>query len=380
MNMILFPPKNWDEFQNLCHDLWRLMWNDPNTQLNGRQGHRQMGVDIFGFPYYANIYHGVQCKGRNANYNSKLTTDDVDAECKDAENNFKPGLESLVVATTSPRDPKVQEHCRVLTKDHTYPFKVSVWSWDDIEEEIQYRPEIMAKYYPSAKTESMPDCIVIDYTFVQDKIHAFFSRPTIQQAISYDYRHYLFPIVSELADNSFSKGKARQVMIEFKDSTLILIDDGEEFNPEMLLEIEGNGGAYTLRKLKTIFGDELHFAYNYSNGHNEFSMFFPKGVLCTLMNEDYKITLNDNRFFGRPFAHQLAIHQFSNIPSEKKLIKVIVDTEYGLAMSNASQYFETALANLREGQRIEVLYTVNCGDASHLNEQFKDYPIVFKNI
>lgn len=380
MNMILFPPKNWDEFQNLCHDLWRLMWNDPNTQQNGRQGNRQMGVDIFGFPYYANIYHGVQCKGRNANYNSKLTTAEVDTECNDAENNFKPGLESLVVATTSPRDPNVQEHCRILTRNHTYPFKVSVWSWDDIEEEIQYRPDIMAKYYPNIPTETLPDRIVIDYTFVQDKIHAFFSRPTILHSISYDYRHYLFPIVSELADNSFSKGKAGKVMIEFKDSSLILTDDGEPFNPETLLYIKGNGGAYTLRKLKTILGDNLHFAYDYVNGHNKFSLIFLKGVLASLMNKDYKITLNDNRFFGRPFAHQMALHQFANIPAEKECIKVIVDTEYGLAMSNASQYFETALQNLRDGQHIEVFYTVNCGDASYLNEQFKNCPIVFKNI
>lgn len=378
--MILFPPKNWDVFQNLCHDLWRLMWNDPNTQQNGRQGHTQMGVDIFGFPYYANIYHGVQCKGRNANYNSKLTTAEVDAECKEAEKNFKPGLESLVVATTSMRDPKVQEYCRILTKDHSYPFKVSVWSWDDIEEEIAYRPDLMAKYYPNINSESLPDCMVIDYTFVQDKIHAFFSRPTIQRAISYDYRHYLFPIVSELSDNSFSKGKACKVKIEFKDSSLILTDNGAQFNPETLLNIKGNGGAYTLRKLKDMFGSDLKFAYKYNNGQNEFSLLFPKGVLNTLKNEEYKITLNDNRFFGRPFAHQMAIHQFSNIPVEKKRIKVIVDTEYGLAMSNAFQYFETALQNLRDGQHIEVLYTVDCGDASHLNEQFKGYPIVFKNI
>lgn len=378
--MILYPPKNWDEFQNLCHDLWRLMWNDPNTQLNGRQGNRQMGVDIFGFPYYANIYHGVQCKGRNANYDSKLTIAEVDAECKDAEKNFKPRLESLILATTSMRDPKVQEHCRVLTSDHTYPFKVSVWSWDDIEEEIAYRPDLMAKYYPHIKSEYMPDCMVIDYTFVQDKIHAFFSRPTIQQAISCDYRHYLFTIVSELADNSFSKGKACKVKIEFRDSSLLLTDDGVQFNPETLLNSKGNGGAYTLKKLKNLFGDDLKFTYYYENGQNEFSMIFPTGVLNTLRNEEYKITLNDNRFFGRLFAHQMAIHQFSNIPAEKKRIKVIVDTEYGLAMSNAFQYFETALKELRDGQHIEVLYTVNCGDVSYLNEQFKNRPIVFKNI
>ena len=378
MSMILYPPKNWDEFQNLCHDLWRLMWNDPNTQLNGRQGHRQMGVDIFGWPYYAQTYHGVQCKGKNGNYNSKLTIDEVNAECNDAEAHFKPGLESMIVATTSPRNPKLQEHCRQLTSSHTYPFKVSVWSWDDIEEEIPYRPELMSKYYPAVKPEQMPDSIVIDYTAIDDKVHAFFSRPSMQNAVSYDYRHYLYTIVSELADNAFTKGKAGKVIIEFKNSSLVISDDGMPFNPEELLKMEGNGGAYTLKKIKKLFGDDLVLSYKHSN-HNEFSMTFPQGVLSNLRNEDFKITLNDTKFFGRPYAHQLALHQFANIPLEKKRIKVFVDAEYGLAMSNAAEYFETALNTLRDGQFIEVLYTENSGDAEHLNELFQNRPISFKD-
>lgn len=378
MSMIIYPPKSWDEFQNLCHDLWRLMWNDPNTQLNGRQGHKQCGVDIFGWPYYANAFYGVQCKGRNVNYNSRLTKDEVDSECNDAEKHFRPGLESLVVATTSARDPKIQEHCRNLTSSHTYPFKVSVWSWDDIEEEIPYRPELMNKYYPFVKVEQMPESIVIDYTSIEDKVHAFFSRPNMRSAISYDYRHYLFAIVSELADNAFSKGKARKVRIEFTDSTLIIADDGVPFNPGDLLKKEGHGGTYTLKKLKNLFGDDLDFVYNY-NYQNEFKMVFPQGVLSGLINEDFKITLNDNKFFGRPYAHQLALRQFANIPLEKKRIKVFVDAEYGLAMSNASEYFETALQTLREDQFIEVLYTENSGDAEYLNNHFQNRPISFKS-
>lgn len=379
MNLILNPPKSWDEFQNLCHDLWRLMWNDPNTQHNGRQGHIQYGVDIFGWPYYANAYHGVQCKGRNGNYNSRLTTGEVDAECKDAEEHFRPCLESMVVATTSPRDPKIQQHCRELTHSHTYNFKVSVWSWDDIEEEIPYRPELMRKYYPNIKQEEMPDCIVLDYTSIDDKIHAFFSRPCIREAISYDYRHDLFAIVNELADNAFSKGKASKVRIEFKDSVLTIADDGSQFNPEDLLHNDGRGGKYTLKKLIKLFGDQLKFGYEYT-GWNVFSMSFPRGVLSQLINEDFKITINDTRFFGRPYAHQLALSQFANIPVEKKRIKVLVDAEYGLAMSNASEYFETALQQLRDGQYIEVLYTENSGgDADFLNSIFRGRPISFKN-
>ena len=379
MGYILPPQKNWDDFQNLCHDLWRALWNDPNTQHNGRQGHEQNGVDIFGYPYYAKQFYGVQCKGRNANYGSKLTKKEIDDECLAAKKGFKPGLESLVVATTSPRDPNMQEHCRLLTQNQTYPFKVSVWSWDDIGEEILYRPEIMGRYYPTVQIEEMPDSIILDFAFIEDKIHAFFSRPSMRRAISCDYRQYLFPIVSELADNAFSKGKATSVKVEFKESSLIIVDNGAPFNPQELLRIKGQGGAFTLKKLQNLFGDGLKLSYSYYNENNEFIMSFPRGVLSTFLNEEFKITLNDTRFFGRPFAHQLALLQFSTIPMEKKRIKILVDTEYGLAMSNASEYFETALQTLREGQYIEVLYTENSGDADYLAELFKGRPISFRS-
>lgn len=44
------PPKNWQDFESLCHDLWKEIWKDPNAQKNGRSGQEQHGVDVFGQP------------------------------------------------------------------------------------------------------------------------------------------------------------------------------------------------------------------------------------------------------------------------------------------------------------------------------------------
>ncbi len=44
------PPSNWQDFETLCWRLWKAIWNDRNTQKNGRQGQPQAGVDVFGQP------------------------------------------------------------------------------------------------------------------------------------------------------------------------------------------------------------------------------------------------------------------------------------------------------------------------------------------
>ena len=56
------PPKHWQDFENLCRDLWREIWKDPNTQKNGRSGQEQHGVDIYGQPDEGELWAGVQCK------------------------------------------------------------------------------------------------------------------------------------------------------------------------------------------------------------------------------------------------------------------------------------------------------------------------------
>lgn len=57
------PPANWQDFETLCCDLWRRIWNDPNTQKNGRQGQPQHGVDIYGRPGEGHEWAGVQYMG-----------------------------------------------------------------------------------------------------------------------------------------------------------------------------------------------------------------------------------------------------------------------------------------------------------------------------
>ena len=137
------PLKNWQDFQNLCCDLWKRLWRDPNTQQNGRIGQPQHGVDIYGRPEQKDLWTGVQCK------DGVVTKNELKEEVEKAKQ-FRPTLSLFIIATTTPRDQKIQEVARIITENHqrSGSFSVSTRFWDDIENEIRNFPDILEKYYP----------------------------------------------------------------------------------------------------------------------------------------------------------------------------------------------------------------------------------------
>ena len=57
------PPNDPGEFESLCLDLFKELWQDQDAQKNGRRGQAQAGVDVFG--QKAGEWVGVQCKQKN---------------------------------------------------------------------------------------------------------------------------------------------------------------------------------------------------------------------------------------------------------------------------------------------------------------------------
>ena len=143
------PPSNWQDFETLCCDLWRAIWNDPNTQQNGRLGQQQHGVDISGRPTSGSAWAGVQCKGKDNYADKTLTEAEVKAEVEKAKH-FKPQLSQYIIATTGPKDANVEQLAREITVAHISSglFSVTIWSWADIVSRIEDYPEIVEKHYP----------------------------------------------------------------------------------------------------------------------------------------------------------------------------------------------------------------------------------------
>jgi hypothetical protein len=146
------PPKSWERFEDLCHALFKKVWTDPIAQKEGRRGQPQYGVDIVGSPNSERgRFYGVQCKGKDANYGSSASWDEILAEVSKAEH-FSPTLEHWIFATTAPVDGKLQRAARELSVERlkTGLFTVSVLGWEEIQALMAEAPSVIEEFYPEA--------------------------------------------------------------------------------------------------------------------------------------------------------------------------------------------------------------------------------------
>ncbi|OSZ79010.1 hypothetical protein CAP35_12395 [Chitinophagaceae bacterium IBVUCB1] len=146
----LEPPKDWQEFERLCHRLWMEILKDPNTQLHGRQGQSQFGVDVYGTDATTQEFYGIQCKGKDKQYGAQVTEKELRAEVAKALT-FEPSHPQVfILATTAARDRKIQKVARQITRDNhsTNKIKVFVYGWEDIASRIEMYPSIIDDFYP----------------------------------------------------------------------------------------------------------------------------------------------------------------------------------------------------------------------------------------
>jgi hypothetical protein len=111
----LRPPSDWNEFENICADLWALEWKYPQVVRYGRQGQRQNGVDIYGQQDGQNA--GVQCKGKRVWPPTKLTAAEINKEVRRAKK-FRPKLATLVFATIAEDDVAIQDRVNAISEQH----------------------------------------------------------------------------------------------------------------------------------------------------------------------------------------------------------------------------------------------------------------------
>ncbi|WPE82780.1 hypothetical protein SB581_07365 [Acinetobacter baumannii] len=139
------PPRDWQKFERLCRDIWAKEWNNPNTQLNGRGGQPQNGVDVFGaFNSDINDIRAVQCKGKDLYNSIGVTEDELNTEILKALN-FKPKISEFILATTAPNDVKIQTIARELSIRHGMP--INVLGWSDIVNKLNQYNDLKNQYF-----------------------------------------------------------------------------------------------------------------------------------------------------------------------------------------------------------------------------------------
>ncbi|MDM5142361.1 hypothetical protein OB959_21600 [Aeromonas bestiarum] len=146
------PLSSWDEFENLCLNLFRLELKDDSIHKNGRQGTIQNGVDIFGKSFLSGKLLGFQCKGKQVYPERRIKQGEIDSEIEKAKN-FEPKLDCLFFLTTASRDPSIQEHIRRINESISIDFEVGVYFWNDIELMLNKYPEVAMVFYPNSKMD-----------------------------------------------------------------------------------------------------------------------------------------------------------------------------------------------------------------------------------
>lgn len=369
-------PKNWQAFESICHRLWSEIWNDPSTQKNGRQGQSQKGVDIFGRPIYKSEFHGVQCKDKNCQLGSELTSDELETECKKAID-FLPKIESFTLATTASRDQKIQELSRNLTENKTYPFYISIWSWDDIESEIAYRPMIMKHYYPQFP---LPDIstmnIKLNRYSTKDHLYAFFSRPQFEDKISSKFKSYIMPLIYELTDNAYKYGKATSYEIKINNNKIELIDNGIEFDLISQLDgtkvnPKGNVGSFVFQTFINKFKEELKVRYTRKEELNILEISGKNDIFLIDDDKHIEFDIDLRQAYGRENARKLA----SKIPLDKD--EIYLNFGEVLNVSVAVEFVRETLDRMKDKQTL----TISISKHEYLGEMenwFKDKRLIVK--
>jgi hypothetical protein len=148
-----FPSETpFEEFESIVKDGMALAWNSPTLQRNGRPGQQQDGVDIFG-PDYLGRPIAIQCK----RYRKELKFSTVEAEVERAGRFQSEGrLSCLYLATTAPRDAKLQRKVRALSEARVKngKFAVGILYWDDILSGLVRDPTVLASHFPHSKFPS----------------------------------------------------------------------------------------------------------------------------------------------------------------------------------------------------------------------------------
>lgn len=141
------PPRSWEQFEELCADIFQSAWRDPSLVRHGRAGQRQNGVDIVarnGALYPV----GLQCKRRKRWPVNKLTTAEIDAEVTEALT-FAPALRAFYILTTASEDVALQAHVRSINNKHEKKqlFEVVLLGWDEILRRATLDPQVANKHF-----------------------------------------------------------------------------------------------------------------------------------------------------------------------------------------------------------------------------------------
>lgn len=141
------PPRYWEQFEELCADVFQSHFGDPALVRHGRAGQAQHGIDILA--RNGAVYPiGLQCKKKSQWPVRKLTKADVTAAIDEASK-FDPPLKEFYILTTAPDDAALQALVAVINQNREAEglFRVIVLGWGEIVRRATLDPDVADKHF-----------------------------------------------------------------------------------------------------------------------------------------------------------------------------------------------------------------------------------------
>ncbi|WFU52541.1 hypothetical protein QA639_22850 [Bradyrhizobium pachyrhizi] len=141
------PPRYWEQFEELCADVFQSQFGDPALVRHGRAGQAQHGIDILA--RNGGVYPiGLQCKKKSQWPVRTLTKADVTAAINEASK-FDPALKEFYILTTAPDDAPLQAHVATLNQKREADglFRVVVLGWGEIVRRATSDPDVADKHF-----------------------------------------------------------------------------------------------------------------------------------------------------------------------------------------------------------------------------------------
>lgn len=227
------------------------------------------------------------------------------------------------MATTSPRDAGIQERARVMCEKKERNFPVSVWSWDDISDELQCRPDVYKEIYKEELPEGHMTQIKVSNLVSRDRVRAFFTRKDMLESMSESFILSLRCLIEELMDNGFRHGEASQICLSYSNNVFTYEDNGKEYNQFELPEAN-HGGYLTLKDFKEICGENAEYSYKYKDSRNILAFTFKNNIQSSEVNDvEMVLPRNQEDFFSRYEASRQLIDDIEIIRSRTRKTGIV---------------------------------------------------------
>ncbi len=154
-------PKNWQDFQRKCVELYREELQDPHAMEYGRPGQEQNGIDILGRRNgHPDHYVGVQCR----RVEKPLKEKKILADCRSALT-IKAGLKEIIFATTAPDDKNATDAAVAIEKTlraEGHDVLVVLYGWEALQARISRHANVLAFWNPAAYVRQGEQDLVAD--------------------------------------------------------------------------------------------------------------------------------------------------------------------------------------------------------------------------